>query len=110
MGAAPGRPSPPAPQYRSQAPPVPGDRRLTTAAAAKLAGVKPSTWRAWQSHGRPRPEPAPPPDGWIELRTPWWWTSTVQSWLDRRPDQNAAKQSVTGSAHPHGGEPVDRLK
>jgi hypothetical protein len=60
------------------------DKKLTTTDAAALAGVTPSTWRAWRAHGRPRPEPAPDPDGWFELRQPWWWTSTVSAWLERR--------------------------
>jgi len=62
-----------------------GDSKLTTAEAAALAGVTPATWRAWRAHGRPRhPEPAPEPDGWIEMQRPFWWHSTVAAWVQRR--------------------------
>ena len=60
------------------------EQKLTTADAANRAGVKPSTWRAWRAHGRPRPEPAPEPDGWFEMQRPWWWESTISAWMERR--------------------------
>ena len=61
------------------------DRKLTTAQSARRAGVKPSTWRAWRSHGRPRPIPAPQPDGWDGGREyPCWWQSTIDTWLQGR--------------------------
>jgi hypothetical protein len=60
------------------------DRKLSTIEAAERAGVKPSTWRAWRSHGRPHPVPAPEPDGWRELQRPWWWQSTIDAWLRSR--------------------------
>ena len=60
------------------------DQKITTTTAARLAGVAASTWRSWQARGRPHPEPAPPPDGWFELRIPWWREETITSWVDRR--------------------------
>lgn len=61
-----------------------GARKLDTIEAARLVGVSPSTWRSWRARGRPRPEPVPAPDGWFELRTPWWWESTITAWVRRR--------------------------
>jgi hypothetical protein len=66
--------------------------KLNTAAAAKLAGVQPGTWRSWRSTGRPRPEPVPPPDGWYELRTPWWYESTITDWLRKRRSANSSNR------------------
>ena len=54
--------------------------RLTVTQAAEMAGVTPSTWRSYVAR-----EQAPKPDGEFDKRTPWWWDSTVQSWVDNRP-------------------------
>lgn len=54
--------------------------RLTVAQAAGLAGVTPVTWRSYVSRGQ-----APPKDGQYDARTPWWWSTTVQRWIDARP-------------------------
>jgi predicted DNA-binding transcriptional regulator AlpA len=49
--------------------------RLTTAAVAALLGIAPATWRAYVSRGQ-----APPPDGHIDKRTPYWLASTIEKW------------------------------
>ena len=59
-------------------------RKLFTNDAAARVGVSPATWRAWRSHGRPRREPVPEPDGWAQLQRPWWWAATVDAWAQRR--------------------------
>lgn len=60
-------------------------RKLTTAEAAALAGVSPENWRGWRSRGVPKHNPVPEPDGHHDARTPWWWSTTVQAWIDNRP-------------------------
>jgi predicted DNA-binding transcriptional regulator AlpA len=59
-------------------------RKLTVPEAAERAGCKPSTWRAYVNRGH-----APRPDGRYDLRTPWWWESTVDAWKDARPGRGA---------------------
>lgn len=59
--------------------------RLSTAAAAALAGVQIDTWRAYVTRGR-----APKPDGVDEtFGRRYWYRSTVQNWLSSRPGQGA---------------------
>ncbi|RCV51875.1 transcriptional regulator [Marinitenerispora sediminis] len=59
------------------------DERLTADQAASLAGVRRDTWHSYVSRGQ-----APEPDGRVG-RTPWWWRSTVERYLDSRPGQGA---------------------
>lgn len=73
------------------------DQKITTATAARLAGVKPSTWRSWRAQKRPRPVPAPEPDGWFEMRTPWWWESTVTDWVAKRQAAMGNSTSTTAT-------------
>jgi hypothetical protein len=54
--------------------------RLTVAEAAKRAGVTPATWRSYVAR-----EQAPKADGQHDKRTPWWWDSTVDTWLAGKP-------------------------
>lgn len=50
-------------------------RKLGIAAAAKRAGIEPSTWRSYMARGL-----APEPDGREEISgTPWWYESTVDA-------------------------------
>jgi hypothetical protein len=62
-------------------------RQLTTAQAAELAGVSPTNWRGWRARGVPKGNPVPPPDGHHDLRTPWWWSTSVEQWKARRPKE-----------------------
>jgi hypothetical protein len=69
---------------------------LVTALAAERAGVSPATWRKYgalardeREAGRDRPGLLPPPDGWHDARTPWWYESTVDKWMARRPGAGA---------------------
>jgi predicted DNA-binding transcriptional regulator AlpA len=55
------------------------DDRLTSAQAAEVAGVKPSSWRVYVSRGD-----APQPDGMIDGRTPFWLRSTIETWQQTR--------------------------
>lgn len=48
------------------------DRKLSTAEAAALCGMKPNSWRSRVSRTM-----APPPDGHHDARTPWWYESTI---------------------------------
>jgi hypothetical protein len=66
------------------------DQRLSVAAAAVRAGVKPATWRAYVARAHPRGNPAPPPDGREEVSgTPYWYAGTIDLWKDRRPGRGA---------------------
>lgn len=57
-------------------------RRLTSAQAAPVAGLKDAaSWRA----ARWRPEP----DDHHDARTPWWWETTVLRTIASRPGQGA---------------------
>jgi hypothetical protein len=65
---------------------------LVTAQAAERAGVTPATWRKYRNiakverdAGRDRPNLLPEPDGWHDKRTPWWYESTVDEWIAKRP-------------------------
>jgi len=69
---------------------------LVTARAAERAGVTPATWRKYaalarveRDGGRDRPGLLPPPDGHHDARTPWWFESTVDEWMSRRPGAGA---------------------
>lgn len=62
-------------------------RRLTTSEAAWLAGVSVANWRGWRARGVPKSNPVPEPDGHYDLRTPWWWSTTVEQWKARRPKE-----------------------
>lgn len=55
------------------------DRRLTTADVAALLGITPATWRRYVSP-RDGKRYAPPPDGMIDGRTPYWCESTIREW------------------------------
>ncbi|MBB6172155.1 putative DNA-binding transcriptional regulator AlpA [Nocardiopsis mwathae] len=57
--------------------------KLTAEQAAAKAGVKLKTWHAYVSRGQ-----APQPDGRMG-RTPWWWASTVDEWIENRAGQGA---------------------
>lgn len=61
--------------------------QLTSAEAARVAGIKPKTWTSYVSRSKDRAPSrrlAPAPDGRLG-RTPWWWESTVLWWMSRRP-------------------------
>lgn len=49
--------------------------KLTTSDVAEQLGIAPVTWRAYVSRGQ-----APPPDGHIDKRTPYWLASTIEAW------------------------------
>lgn len=51
------------------------DDRLTVGEVAALIGVATSTFRAYVARGQ-----APPPDGHLDGRTPYWLRSTIKSW------------------------------
>ncbi|HLL69112.1 MAG TPA: hypothetical protein VK453_25855 [Micromonosporaceae bacterium] len=63
---------------------MPKKDRLTTAEAAKLAGVQPVTWRGYVHR-----QHAPPPDGHLDARTPYWYRGTVETWITHRPGRGA---------------------
>ena len=65
-----------------------GDDKLRSAAAAELAGVGLSTWSAYVSRGQ-----APEADGHYDLRTPWWYRSSIESWKASRPGQGSRKHA-----------------
>ena len=59
-------------------------RKLTSAQAAELAGVK--TWSAYTARG------ACPADGRAEpYDLPWWWSTTVEAWISERDKRIAAR-------------------
>lgn len=61
--------------------------QLTSAEAARVAGIEPKTWTSYVSRSKDR-DPSrrlvPAPNGRIG-RTPWWWESTVLWWMAHRP-------------------------
>lgn len=59
-------------------------QRLRVADIATRAGITPTTWTAYVARGT-----APKPDGHYDGRTPWWWASTIDTWLANRPGQGA---------------------
>jgi hypothetical protein len=71
--------------------------RLTASAVAKRLGIAIDTWRAYVTRaemerraGRDRPNLAPPPDGVDEVfGQRWWYDSTIDEWLPRRPGRGA---------------------
>jgi hypothetical protein len=65
-----------------------GDDKLRSDAAAELAGIKLSTWSAYVARKQ-----APKADGHYDLRTPWWYRSTVEDWLTSRPGQGSRKHA-----------------
>jgi hypothetical protein len=52
---------------------------LTSAQAAAYAGINPNTWR-----GRVKRGTAPPPDGHLDARTPYWHPATIDNWAGPR--------------------------
>lgn len=61
------------------------EERLSVAAAAKMAGLKTDTWRAYVTRGQ-----APQPDGIDEtFGRRYWRRSTVQTWVENRPGRGA---------------------
>lgn len=61
--------------------------QLTSAEAARVAGIEPKTWTSYvaRSKGRdPSRRLVPAPNGRLG-RTPWWWESTVLWWMAHRP-------------------------
>lgn len=58
--------------------------RLTVAQVAALAGVKPSTWRAYVSRGQ-----APAPVAHLDARTPLWDRVEVEAWAAGRRSRQA---------------------
>ncbi len=64
------------------------DERLYADEAAQRAGLSRSTWTAYASRGLPLNNPVPPPDDHEidrHYRRPWWYASTVDAWIARRP-------------------------
>jgi len=55
-------------------------RQLGIAEVAKLAGVSVGSIRRY----RTRPGAMPAPDGFIS-DSPWWWRSSIETWLAVRP-------------------------
>lgn len=68
--------------------PVTEERQLTVREAAKLAGMKPATWRGRVTRGT-----APKPDGRYDLRTPWWRESTVRKFIAERKPAGRPRKS-----------------
>jgi hypothetical protein len=56
------------------------EERWTTAECARYLGITPATWRHYYARHQPKFNPAPPPDGRYDRRTPWWWPETVMAW------------------------------
>lgn len=56
------------------------DPKLTTAQFAERIGIARQTLNAYVWRGQ-----APKPDGHYDLRTPWWYQSTVDEWIAKRP-------------------------
>ena len=52
---------------------------LSTREVAELVGVKPASIRRYRVRGT-----FPEPDGYVGV-TPWWYRSTVEAWLAKRP-------------------------
>lgn len=65
-----------------------GDDKLRSDAAAELAGIRLSTWSAYVARKQ-----APKADGHYDLRTPWWYRSTVEDWMASRPGQGSRKRA-----------------
>lgn len=63
------------------------DRLLTGPQAAELAGVKPSTWRAYVARGQ-----APAPSVSMPGKD-YWRVSDLQRWLDTRPGKGGRPRS-----------------
>jgi hypothetical protein len=66
--------------------------KLRSADAAELAGIGLSTWSSYVSRKQ-----APEPDGHYDLRTPWWYRSTIENWKASRPGQGARKHAHAAS-------------
>ena len=65
-------------------------RRLSGSQAASLAGVQPGTWRRYTTPNRSRGGKlhGPAPDGHCDpCGCPWWWESTVKTWMSNRPSK-----------------------
>lgn len=61
------------------------EERLSVAAAAKMAGLKTDTFRAYVTRGH-----APQPDGIDEVfGRRYWYRATVQTWMDTRPGRGS---------------------
>jgi hypothetical protein len=61
------------------------EERLSVSAAARLAGLKTDTFRAYVFRGN-----APQADGIDEtFGKRYWYRSTVETWMDNRPGQGA---------------------
>lgn len=59
--------------------------RLSVSAAAKLAGLKTDTWRAYVTRGQ-----APKEDGIDEtFGRKYWYRTTVETWMANRPGQGS---------------------
>lgn len=78
-----------------------GHDKLRSAAAAELAGVQVSTWSAYVSRRQ-----APEPDGHYDLRTPWWYRSTIETYLGNRPGQGS-RRHVRATAEDNGSQGGD---
>ncbi len=72
------------------------DRQLTGPMVAAKLGIKPSTWRSYRK--KIKGLPAPPPDGWHDKRTPWWWESTIDKWNRQRAGAGARTDLVPNAA------------
>jgi hypothetical protein len=60
------------------------DDRLTSAEVAALLGIQPGTWRSYVRPSGGRKPLAPPPDGMIDGRTPYWHRSTIETYLEKK--------------------------
>lgn len=53
--------------------------RLTTGDVVRRAGIERSTFSAYVARGQ-----APKPDGRFDKRTPYWYESTIDKWIESR--------------------------
>lgn len=56
----------------------------TTQQVAEHLGLQPVTVRKYRSARRPLGNPFPPPDRWLDQRTPLWRPATIRAWQARR--------------------------
>jgi hypothetical protein len=81
-----------------------GAQLLSPAVAARI-GVKPGTWRKYQSiakkereAGRDRKNLAPEADGHHDARTPFWYEATIDRWTEDRTGPGARTDIHGGKA------------
>lgn len=72
---------------------MPEGPRLRTDEAAERAGVAPSTWRDYVARDR-----APKPDGHYDERSPYWFESTVDDFMQHRPGRGRRRAELGSPA------------